>query len=102
MVLHQVDSIGLEPLERFIELLGGGLFRPAVDLRHQENFLPIAVAQRLAHPELAAAVMVIPRVVHEGDAVADRLADDPDRLLFIGIADVISAEPSSPVRPRVR
>ena len=55
-----------------VDLLGGGLLRAAVDLRHQEDLLPVAVAQRLAHAHLALAVVVVPAVVQERDAVVDR------------------------------
>src|SRR4029450_13241887 len=53
---------------------------PAVELSHQEDTLAIAVAQRVAHPPLALAVMVVPAVVHEGAAAIDRRADDADAL----------------------
>ena len=61
--------------------LVGGRFGPAVDLGHQEHFLAVAVPQGLAHADLALAVVVVPAVVHEVDAVVDGGADDPDALV---------------------
>ena len=47
MVLEQVDDVGLEALEALVNLLGGGLLRPAVDLVHQEDLLTVAILQSL-------------------------------------------------------
>ena len=42
----------------------------------------------------ALAVMVFPRIVHEGDARIDRFVDDADRLgLRVDEPEVIAAEP---------
>src|SRR5256712_2124291 len=69
--LHEVDAVGLEPAERFLDLLRGALLAAAVDLGHQKRFLAIAVAERLSHAELARATVVVPALVEEVDAVAD-------------------------------
>jgi hypothetical protein len=80
VVLEQVDDIGLEALEALVDLLGGGLLRPAVDLVHQEDLLAVAILQGLAHADLARAFVVVPAVVHEGNAAVDGLADELNRL----------------------
>src|ERR1039457_3582392 len=86
--------IRLKPLQRILDLPGGGLPGPPVDLGHEEHLLPVAVAQRLAHAHLAAAVMVIPAIVHEGDAPVDCAPDEADALLLILLcADVIASQP---------
>jgi len=90
--LKQVNVVGLQPLERLVDLFGRGLGVAAIDLGHEEDLLAIAVAQRLAHAYFTVAVVVVPAVVHEGDAVVDRSANDLDGLSLTGIADVIAAE----------
>ena len=75
--------IGLQPLERLLNLPGGGLFGPAVDLGHEEDLLAVAVAQGLAHADFAVAVVVVPAVVQKVDAAVDRGADDADALLLV-------------------
>src|SRR5262249_33274976 len=78
---------------RLVDLPDRAVARAAIDLRHQEDLRAIAVAQRLAHAQLAAAVVVVPAVVHEGDAVIDRMPDDADALGLIGRpTDVVAAE----------
>ena len=68
-------------------------FGPAVDLGHQEDLLAVAVAERLAHADFAAAAVVVPAVVHEGDAVVDGGADDLDAFLLLLLsADVVAAQ----------
>src|SRR4029453_2702850 len=62
----------------------GGFARAAVDLGHQQDLRAVPVAQRLAHAQLAAAVVIVPAVVHERDAVIDRLANDADALPLVG------------------
>src|SRR5207249_9835026 len=83
MVLHQINMIGLQALERFVDLLGSSLLRAAVDLGHEENFVPVTVAQGLAHADLAAAVMVVPGIIHKGDALIDRTPDDANSLPLV-------------------
>src|SRR5258707_15665034 len=67
--LHQVDHVRLEALERLLELFGRSFRRTPVQLGHQERPLaPPSVRERASHPFLALAVVVIPTIVHEGDA----------------------------------
>ena len=99
--------IGLESLQRVLNLLGGLRLRAAIDLGHQEDFVPVPVPQRLAHSNLAAAVMVVPGVVHERDATIHRRSDQADPLLFAARPpDVMTASPTSdtcsPVLPSAR
>ena len=91
--LHQVDVIRLQPQEAFVDLPGRGRLGATVDLGHEEDLLAVAVAQGLAHADLAGAVVVVPAVVHEGDAAVDGAADDPDALGFVLLSsDVMAAQ----------
>jgi len=65
--------IGLQPLERFIHLAGGGRLGAPVHLAHQEHLLPVAVAQGVAHTNFADAAIVVPAIIHKGDAAVDEL-----------------------------
>jgi hypothetical protein len=61
-------------------------------LRHQEHAVA-AIRDRLAHHHFRAAVVVLPRVVHEGDAGINGGMDEADRLALIRhLADVMAAE----------
>ena len=60
VMLHQIDAIGLQTAQRLVELPRRLAFRAAVDLGHQEDLVAIAVAERLAHADLAGAVVVVP------------------------------------------
>ena len=75
--LPQIEMIGLETFQRFFELPHGHLFIAAMraDLGHQKHFVAFA-GQRLAHPFLAAMVVVFPGVVEEVDAGVDGFVDD--------------------------
>src|SRR5438067_4064264 len=93
MELHQVDAIGVQPLQRFVDLPGGGLTGPAVDLRHEEDSLAIAVTQRPPHADFAGAAIIIPAVVHEGESPIDGAPDNRYALRFVSLfADVIPTQ----------
>src|SRR5271165_2793604 len=93
MKLQQINVIGLQAAQRFIELLGSSFPGLPVDLGHEERLLPIAVAQRLAHADLALAAVVIPAVVEEVDAAVETGADNADAFLLVGLhAEVISTQ----------
>src|SRR4051812_27396617 len=62
MMLDQINVIDAQTLQRQIQLPGRFFLRPAVDLRHQESFIPIAVEKRLSHAQFAFALEIIPRV----------------------------------------
>src|ERR1700756_3915252 len=83
MELQEVDHICLQTSERLLDLTGSGVLIPAIDLCHQKNLLPVTIAESLAHPDLADAVVVIPAVVHEGDAAIDCCAKQADALVRI-------------------
>ena len=94
--LHQIDMIGLEPLERLLDLMGGGLLITPIDFGHQENLLPVAISQGFAHTHFAVAVVIIPAVVHEVDAVVDGRANEANSLgIVLWIPDVIPAQPDN-------
>ena len=93
VMLHEIDVIGLEPLQGLVDLQGRLLPRAAVDLGHQKDLRAIAVAQGLAHADFALAAVIVPRVVQKVDAVVDGRADDADAVLDVLLhADVIAAQ----------
>src|SRR4051794_6774324 len=63
------------------------------DLGHEEDLLAPAVGERLSHPDLAHALVVLPRVVHEGDAGVDRLVQQRGRIaLGADLSEVEASE----------
>src|SRR5207302_5815638 len=83
VVLDQIDAIGLQAAQRFIELPHRLLFRSTIYLGHQEHLVAVAVAQRLADADLAGSGVVVPRVVEEVDAAIDGAAHDAERQLLV-------------------
>src|ERR1035437_3621607 len=81
--LNQVDVIRLQSPQRFIDLAGRGVLRPAIKFSHQEHFLPLPVTERKPHAPLAFPIVVIRAVVHEGDAAVDLTADDANPFVRI-------------------
>jgi hypothetical protein len=79
----------VKPCSAATSLPGGFALRPTVDLGHQEHFVPITVLERLTHPKLASAVVVVPGVVHESDAPIDRGAYDANAQPLL---DLLEAE----------
>ncbi len=91
--LDQVQVVRLEPRQRLVELTGRRGFGTAVELGHQEHFPPVAaLRQRLAHADLAVAVVVVPAVVQKVDAPVHARVDELDPLgVAVGAADVEAA-----------
>src|SRR5207302_11274240 len=58
---------------------GGFHLGTAIDLVHQEDLQTISVLKSLAHADLARALVVVPAVIHEGDAAVDGLTDELNR-----------------------
>jgi hypothetical protein len=73
------------------DLPGSCRLGATVELGHQKNFLPIPVAQGAPHALFAFAIVVVPAIVHEGDAVVDRSANDADTLLRVGLYPDVKA-----------
>src|SRR6201999_2969459 len=92
--LDQIDGVSAQTAHRLLELAVELLLGAAVHLGHQEDLVAIAVAQGLAHADLAGALVVVPAVVHEGDAAIDGLADEGDagRGVERLLADVVAAQ----------
>src|SRR5271154_2341000 len=80
MELKQVNSIRLQPPQRFIELRYGGSFGSAIDLGHQKGLLAITIAQGLSHANFTLSAVVVPAVVEKVDAFVDSGADNTDAL----------------------
>ena len=86
--------IRLQSSQRFIDLAGRGVLRPAIEFRHQEHFLPIPITERQPHAPLAFPIVVIPAVVHEGDAAVDRTTNDANPFVrVLRATDVMAAQP---------
>src|SRR5580704_6690928 len=83
VMLHEIDAIGLQPLERLVELPHRFRVRPPVDLRHQEDLVAVAIPERLSHAGLARAAVVVPAVVQEVDATVDCRSYDSHAELLV-------------------
>ena len=91
--LDEVDDVGLEAAHGLLKLLVVLDLGAAVDLGHEEDLRAIAVAESLAHADLTDAVVVVPAIVHEGDAAVDGGADEADGVGGVGLlADMEAAE----------
>lgn len=92
MELQQIDGVRLEALEGLIKcLVAASPVRPSI-LVIRKTLLAVAVSQGLAHADFACAAVVIPRIVHEVNAVVDGGADDAEALRLIRPAEVITAQ----------
>ena len=54
--------------------------------------MPVTVAQSLAHDNLAAAIVVIPRIVQKVKAAVKRGSDNANAFILSGHANVIAAQ----------
>src|SRR5713101_3975581 len=81
--LEEIDAIGLKAAQRFADLARSHSFRAPVDLGHEKCFLPIAVAQRVAHAYFAIATIVVPAVVEKINSFILLAADNS--YTFLGI-----------------
>ena len=97
VVLHEVNAVGLQAPQRFVELSRRFLSGPAVDLRHQEDLVAVAVAECLPRSDLAGAAVVVPGVVHEVDPAVDRGPNDTETQLraYGWETEVPASEPDS-------
>jgi len=86
-MLDQIDTVHTEPLQGLVELPRGLAAGTAVDLGHQECFLPISVAQGFTHSCLTGTFVIVPGVIEEVDAPIYCRPDDPDRQRFIHILE---------------
>src|SRR5712671_4999826 len=81
--LQKIDVIGLKAAQRLADLARSRSFRAPVDLGHEKCFLPIAVAQRVAHAYFAIAAIVVPAVVEKINSFIQPAADNS--YTFLGI-----------------
>ena len=91
--LPEVEMIGLEPLQRFVEHLQREFLVAPVrtDLGHQEHFVAASL-ERASEPVLAPAFPVLPAVVEEGDAAIDGSMREPVRLgVALRVAEMVPA-----------
>ena len=94
VVLHEVDMVGAQAQERLVDLLEGFLLGPPVHLGHQEDLVAVAILrQGRAHAQFRAAFVVVPTIVHEGDAPVDPFVDQPGRLV-VGDGALAEVEPA--------
>ena len=92
MELDQVDHVGLEAAEGLFELLVVFDCGAAVHFGHEKDFLAVAVAQGLAHADLGNAIVIVPAVVHEGDAAIDAGVHELYALAGVGLlAEMVAA-----------
>src|SRR5581483_7562940 len=91
--LQKVDVIGLQPAQRFLQLLRRRSLSPSIDFGHQKRLLPVAITQSLPHPYFALAIVIVPAVVEKIHPVIERGAYDANLFLLIHRrrSDVISA-----------
>jgi hypothetical protein len=90
--LHQIDGVHFEPAQRLLQLLLIGLLGAAVDLGHQQDFITIAILQRVAHARFAVAIVIVPAVVQKVDSAIDGGANKAHAVRGVGLhADVIAA-----------
>src|SRR5581483_1894814 len=87
VMLDEVDVVGLQTAEGFVELFGGFLFGSAVNFGHEEDLVAVTIAERLAEAGLTEAVVVVPGIVHEGYAAIDGGADDPEAERFVHLLE---------------
>ena len=94
MMLDQIDVVGLQTFETGFQLALRNFFGAAVDLGHEKNLLPVSISQRVAHPDFAAAFVVIPTVVHKSDAAIDGGTNQANALVLgeSGLRDVESPQ----------
>ena len=97
-MLHEINVVHLQPLERLIQLLRCFLLRASVDLGHQENLLAIAVAEGFAHPPFTLTVVVVPTVVHEVDTAIDCIAHNAQAEFFRNVLEAEMPTPNSDSR----
>src|SRR5260370_15674835 len=91
--LQKIDAIGLKAAQRVADLARSRSFRAPVDLGHEKCFLPIAVAQRVAHAYFAIAAIVIPAVVEKINSFIQPAADNSYTFLRIRLlAKMIATE----------
>src|SRR5262249_39546595 len=83
-----------EAAQAVLDVLAGGPGIAATVLGHQEALLALAVlGQGLAHDLLTAAVVIVPGIVEEGQALLEGAVHDVDRfVLVLGRADVPAAQ----------
>jgi hypothetical protein len=91
MELQKINYVRLQAAQRLLDLSGGGVLIPAIDLRHQEDLLPVTIAERLAHPDLTDTVVVVPAVIHESDAAIDRGPKQADALIGLLLSPKVIA-----------
>src|SRR5213594_3218908 len=94
--LQKIDPVGLKAAQRIVDLTCRGGFGAPIDLGHEKRFLPIAVAQRVAHADLTLAAIVVPTVVEEIDPFIQACAHNANAFLSIRLlAKMIAAQSTS-------
>ncbi len=91
--LEQIDVVGLETAQAFVDLLGGGEGVAGADLGGEEDVVATALEGE-ADVGFADAVAIVPGGIDEGDAAIDGGLNgaDHDLLLDAGTGQVTAAE----------
>src|SRR5207247_9084188 len=91
---HSWDAVSWQALKARVGRAVGFRLGAAIDFVHQEDLLTVAVLKSVPHADLARAFVVVPAVVHEGNAAVDGLPDELNRVLLGNrrLADVPAAQ----------
>src|SRR5580704_8173421 len=94
VMLEEINVVGLQSLQRIVQLTCRFFFGPTIDFCHQKDFLTVDLPKSLTHPNFALAVVVVPAIVQKGDSAINRTADDFDAVRFgqLRFADMVSAQ----------
>src|SRR5262249_53329368 len=93
--LPEVEMIGLQPAQAVFQVGLGVLSGAPAALGHEEDLVAsISLRDRLSHPLFGTAVVVVPRVVEEGDSFIDCALDEPDAVVFVGMDATVEAPQS--------
>src|ERR1022692_1971619 len=82
VMLHQINMVGLQAFQTSFNLPRRNFFRAPIDFCHQKDLAAIAVLQGLSHTDFTWAFVVVPAVIHEGNAAINGNAHQADTLLL--------------------
>src|SRR6266436_7470076 len=71
--LEQIDPVSLKTAQRLVDLTRSGGLIASIDLGHKKGFLPVTVAQRVAHSDFTLAAVIVPRSEEHTSELQSRL-----------------------------